>query len=142
MQRLHKEYHIDYFDSVSLTYGSVNRCKPDVIYIIGRTWLEPKVNECDFNIIKNLLYCFKHNVKQKIFLTQNFAKNFIFDFDINLSNKKNTNRRFLNFEFYIKQQNKIKPLQKIRQNLNDIFYPCLIELISELNKNFQLSKSK
>ena len=48
MKRLNKEYSIDINPSFKTKYGSTNHKKPEVIYIVGNTYISPSFESNDY----------------------------------------------------------------------------------------------
>jgi hypothetical protein len=108
MKRLKKEYSLDVCNHIVLKYGTVNRDNPQVIYVSGKCWVSPK-DERDYSktisyIEKNM----KKNINNLLMDGVNFDKKFILDFDINVDGLAPSRKRFLSFDFYLRQNEKNK----------------------------------
>ena len=54
MERLNKEYYLNFNDKINLKYGSVNKNLPQVIYVCGSSWITPKFNGEYYSIINSI----------------------------------------------------------------------------------------
>ena len=108
MKRLNKEYKLDSSSSVILKYGSVNKDNPQVIYISGKCWICPTVETDYDNVIANVETEMRKNIRNRIVDGVNFANNFILDFDISTDGLYPNRKKFLSFDFYLRQNERNK----------------------------------
>ena len=108
MKRLNKEYKLDSSSSVILKYGSVNKDNPQVIYISGKCWICPTVETDYDNVIANVETEMRKNIRNGIVDGVNFANNFILDFDISTDGLYPNRKKFLSFDFYLRQNERNK----------------------------------
>jgi hypothetical protein len=144
MKRLKKEYSLDVCNHIVLKYGTVNRDNPQVIYISGKCWVSPK-DEMDYGkTISEIERNMRKNIKNLLMDGINFEKKFILDFDINVDGLAPYRKRFLSFDFYLRQNEKnkkdlslLKPLLsgKVSTISNNLVY-------SFRENNFQIEKRK
>ena len=144
MKRLKKEYSLDVCNHIVLKYGTVNRDNPQVIYISGKCWISPK-DEMDYGkTISEIERNMRKNIKNLLMDGINFEKKFILDFDINVDGLAPSRKRFLSFDFYLRQNEKnkkdlslLKPLLsgKVSTISNNLVY-------SFRENNFQIEKRK
>lgn len=108
MKRLNKEYKLDVCNHISLKYGTVNRNNPQVVYISGKCWVSPQ-KEMDYsNVINDIEKDMRKNIKSFLIDGVNFDNKFILDFDINIDNLTPKTKKFLSFDFYLRQNEKNK----------------------------------
>ena len=117
MKRYNKEYKLDVCKHISLKYGTVNRMNPQVIYVSGKCWVSPKFNMDYDNVIGNIEKRMKSNIKSFLLDGINFDKRFILDFDINTDDIIPNKKKFLSFDFYLRQNEENK---KDLSNLKDL----------------------
>jgi hypothetical protein len=144
MKRLKKEYSLDVCNHIVLKYGTVNRDNPQVIYVSGKCWISPKY-EMDYGkAISEIERNMRKNIKSLLMDGINFEKKFILDFDINVDGLAPSRKRFLSFDFYLRQNKKnkkdlslLKPLLsgKVSTISNNLVY-------SFRENNFQIEKRK
>ena len=144
MKRLNKEYGLDVSDSVVLKYGSVNKDNPQVIYITGKCWIKPTIN-ADYDYI---ITSIKNNMRKdiKYLMTNNvdFDDRFIFNFSISMDDFLINKKKFMSFDFYLRQKetNK-KPLKKIGSIIGGRTRIITDNMIKTFKKNgFQVEKQK
>jgi len=108
MKRLNKEYKLDVCNHVSLKYGSVNKDNPQVVYVSGKCWISP-TEEVDYeSAIKEVENDMRKNIRNIIVDGINFDKRFILDFDISTDGLFPKRKKFLCFDFYLRQAEKNK----------------------------------
>ena len=108
MKRLNKEYKLDVCKHISLKYGTVNRNNPQVVYVSGKCWVSP-LREMNYsNVIDGIEKEMKKNIKTFFIDNINFDNRFILDFDINVDNLNPQDKKFLSFDFYLRQNEKNK----------------------------------
>ena len=108
MKRLNKEYKLDSSSSVILKYGSVNKDNPQVIYVSGKCWICPTV-ETDYDkVIADVETEMRKNIRNGIVDGVNFANKFILDFDISTDGLYPNRKKFLSFDFYLRQNERNK----------------------------------
>lgn len=110
MKRLNKEYKLDVCNHISLKYGTVNRLNPQVIYVSGKCWVTPKSNLNYEEVIGKIEKRMRNNIKTFLIDEINFEKRFILDFDINIDGLLPNEKKFLSFDFYLRQNEKNKKL--------------------------------
>lgn len=108
MKRLNKEYKLDVSDSVTLKYGSVNKDNPQVIYVSGKCWICP-THESDYDeVISSIESDMRKNIRNVLVDGVNFENRFILDFDISTDGLYPNRKKFLSFDFYLRQNEKNK----------------------------------
>jgi len=110
MKRLNKEYKLDVCNHISLKYGTVNRLNPQVIYVSGKCWVTPKSNLNYEEVMDKIEKRMRNNIKTFLIDEINFEKRFILDFDINTEGLLPNEKKFLSFDFYLRQNEKNKKL--------------------------------
>jgi len=121
MKRLNKEYNIDINPSFKTKYGSTNHKKPEVIYIVGNTYISPSFESNDYvSEVNELKTSYNKLVSELISeYSSIFDKNFIFDIDLCDNRIKKAKKTFLTFELYLKQKD-CKQLPEIESIIKNI----------------------
>ena len=134
MKRLNKEYRLDVSDSVTLKYGSVNKDNPQVIYVSGKCWICP-TQESDYDeVISSIESDMRRNIRNVLVDGVNFDKRFILDFDISTDGLYPNRKKFLSFDFYLRQNEKNK---KQLSELNDLFKRKVSTIANNLVYSFK-----
>lgn len=145
MRRLNKEYKLDICTNIGLKYGSVNRDNPQVVYVSGRCWVSPisNINNCN-DIICGIEKKLRKNIKSSLIDEINFENKFILDFDINTDNMSIGTKKYLSFDFYMKQnENNKKNLKELKPLLTNKLTSIINNLAYEFNENnFIIEKRK
>jgi hypothetical protein len=134
MKRLNKEYKLDVCNHISLKYGTVNRNNPQVVYISGKCWVSPQ-KEMDYsNVINDIEKNMRKNIKSFLIDGINFDNKFILDFDINIDNLTPKTKKFLSFDFYLRQNEKNK---KELADLKELFDRKISTIANNLVYSFK-----
>ena len=134
MKRLNKEYKLDVCKHISLKYGTVNRNNPQVVYISGKCWVSPQREMNYADVIDNIEKGMKRNIKSFLIDGINFDNRFILDFDINTDGLVPREKKFLSFDFYLRQNEKNK---KQLSELNDLFKRKVSTIANNLVYSFK-----
>lgn len=134
MKRLNKEYKLDVCNHISLKYGTVNRNNPQVVYVSGKCWVSPQRDMDYGNVIDNIEKTMRKNIKSFLIDGINFDNRFILDFDINIDSLVPKEKKFLSFDFYLRQNEKNK---KQLQDLNDLFKRKVSTIANNLVYSFK-----
>lgn len=134
MKRLNKEYKLDVCNHISLKYGTVNRNNPQVVYISGKCWVSPQREMNYSDVIDNIEKGMKRNIKSFLIDGINFDNRFILDFDINTDGLVPREKKFLSFDFYLRQNEKNK---KQLSELNDLFKRKVSTIANNLVYSFK-----
>ena len=96
MERLNKEYKIDISPNGNFIYGSTNRKNPQVIYLVGKFWIQPtEKTNCDYELFFNdIKRHFKQQIKHILFNSKKFQSDFLFYLDINIDSITLTKKIF------------------------------------------------
>lgn len=143
MERLNKEYELDVNDKFVIRYGSVNRKFPIVIYVNGKTWVQP-TSEFDYvSSIREICKSFKNNLRKQLSLSDIFHNKMIIDFDISVASIEKGKKKFLSFEVYLKQKGEVLSLADIQFTLKNIIGNAVDNMAENLiNNTFILSREK
>lgn len=134
MKRLNKEYKLDVCNHISLKYGTVNRNNPQVVYISGKCWVSPQ-KEMDYSsVINDIEKNMRKNIKSFLIDGVNFDNKFILDFDINIDNLSPKVKKFLSFDFYLRQNEKNK---KELADLKELFNRKISTIANNLVYSFK-----
>ena len=143
MDRINKELNIIFNNDLKTSYGSVNKNEPLVIYINGKSWIQPNFIGDYQSIIDRICKNFRHNVKRAVINSDLLENKLVCDFDIKIQSMKENKKSFLWFEFYVKQRPNFLSLSNIKDKLLDLFTEPINNLVSDFNQNtFTLTKSK
>ena len=144
MKRLNKEYRLDVSDSVVLKYGSVNKDNPQVVYITGKCWIKPTLKNNYKKIIESAEANMRTDIKNIIADNINFTNKFILDFDVSMDDFLINKKKFVSFDFYLRQnETNKKPLKKLGDVLSRKVSAIANNMVEMLNENgFQVEKRK
>jgi len=134
MKRLNKEYKLDVCNHISLKYGTVNRNNPQVVYVSGKCWVSPQRDMDYGNVIDNIEKTMRKNIKYFLIDGINFDNRFILDFDINIDGLVPREKKFLSFDFYLRQNENNK---KKLSDLNDLFKRKVSTIANNLVYSFK-----
>lgn len=137
MKRLNKEYQLNVCSHINVKYGSVNKYNPQVVYITGKCWVSPKVEMDYSNVINYIEKEVRNNIKLFLMDGINFDKKFILDFDINTDNLSVGDKKFLSFDFYLRQHevNK-KSLRDLKSILESKISTIVNNIVYLFQKNY------
>ena len=144
MKRLNKEYNIDINPSFKTKYGSTNHKKPEVIYIVGNTYISPSFESNDYvSEVNGLKTSYNKLVSELISeYSSIFDKNCIFDIDVCDNRIKKGKKTFLTFELYLKQKD-CKQLPEIESIIKKISINLTNNFKEKLyTKNFLCFRNK
>ena len=144
MKRLNKEYKLDVCNHVVVKYGSVNKDNPQVVYVSGRCWVSPQMKMNYDDVIYHIEKVMRKNIELFLMDGVNFDKKFILVFDINTDNFGIGDKKFLSFDFYLRQNeaNK-KPLKDLKNILNGRISTVVNNLVYLFKENdFIIEKRK
>ena len=104
MERLGKIYNLETNNDIRAQVGCVNKKNPQVVYIIGKTWVkltdDLDTDGFEWNIIRKI----KREIASELnnFNTI-FNKRYIFDLDFSCDNIIKGKYRFLSYSLYLRQ---------------------------------------
>ena len=144
MKRLNKEYKLDVCKHISLKYGTVNKNNPQVVYVSGKCWVSPLRKMNYEEVISGIEKEMKRNIKTFFIDDINFINKFILDFDINIDNINPNEKKFLSFDFYLRQNEKNKKsLSDLKDLLNRKVSTISNNLVYMFKENyFSIEKRK
>ena len=145
MRRLNKEYKLDICNHINVKYGSVNRDNPQVVYVSGRCWISPNSNSSNCkDVICDIEKSMRKNIKLFLIDGINFDDKFILDFDVNTDNMANGVRKYLSFDFYLRQnENNKKTLKELKPMLSSRLSTVVNNVVYQFNENnFSVDKKK
>ena len=126
--------------------GTTNKINPKVIYIEGRTFIQPLNDKSSYSVeLTGIKRGFNKIIQNFIDSDDLFSKKYILDFQVAQSGISVTKRSFLSFQFLLKQKNEDKVLklkdvkQKTESNIQDILN-SLTQCIKEYD--FNVTKTK
>lgn len=144
MKRLTKEYSLKINDYIDVKYGSVNREKPIVIYLEGKTWLSPNYVGDYETTIDCIIKKFKNEITENIKNDDIFENKFIFDFDVKAASLRENKKSFVSFDIFLKQPEvNYKMLKELKSHIINNYKHIIDNLAYDLsNHTFSLSKTK
>jgi hypothetical protein len=144
MRRLNKEYKLEVCKHISLKYGSVNKNNPQVVYVNGRCWICPTKLMDYQTILENIEKDMKKNIKTFLIDGINFDNKYILDFDINTNSLLPNEKKFLSFDFYLRQnENNKKDLLSLKDIFERKVSTIANNLVHSFKKNqFTIEKTK
>lgn len=144
MKRFNKEYKLDVCNHVIVKYGSINKENPQVVYVSGKCWVSPN-SEMDYSsVMSHVEKDMRKNIKLFLMDGINFDKRFILDFDFNCDNLFVGNKKFLSFDFFLKQnESNKKTLKQLKPIINGKISTIVNNLVYLLSENdFTITKTK
>ena len=144
MKRLNKEYKLDVCNHVTVKYGSVNKDNPQVIYVSGKCWVSPKIQMDYGYVISRIEKEMKKSIKLFLIDEINFTNRFILDFDINTDKFNIGDKKFLSFDFYLRQNDSdVKKLKDLKEMLSNKVSTVVNNLVYLFKENgFTVEKRK
>lgn len=127
MKKLNKEYNMGWSSNIPSKMGTVNKDNPQVIYICGRTWLTPSNNISFADEMLRLKHRFSRMLNGILSSSNFFHTKTVLDFDINTDNLELQKKKFLSFEFFVRQKGFV-PIKDLKSIAEDTFRPLIIEL--------------
>ena len=144
MKRLNKEYKLDVSNNVIIKYGSVNKDNPQVVYVSGKCWVCP-TRETDYDNVRSKVESeMRSNIKRIFIDGVNFENRFILDFDISTDGLYPNRKKFLSFDFYLRQKEKNKKsLTDLKKLLDSKVSAISSSMVYTFNQNdFTVEKRK
>lgn len=144
MKRLNKEYKLDVCKHINLKYGTVNKNNPQVVYVSGKCWVSP-LRIMDYTKVINAIEKnMRKNIKTFLIDDINFVDKYILDFDISIEKIFPNEKKFLSFDFYLRQNEKNK---KELIDLKDMFSRKISTIANNLvymfkENGFTIEKTK
>lgn len=144
MRRLNKEYKLDVCNHIIVKYGSVNKDNPQVVYISGRCWVSPTQKMDYQGVISKIEKEMRKNIKLFLADGTNFGKKFILDFDLNTDGFSVGEKKFLSFDFYVRQDESTKKsLKELKNIISGRISTIVNNLVYLFNENcFTVDKRK
>jgi len=134
LKRLNKEIKLDVCNDISLKYGTVNRSNPQVIYVSGKCWVSPNKKMDYENRIDVIRDDFKNRIKSSFVNNEIFDGKSIINFEINGDKMELGEKKFLSFDFYLRQN---KGNNRCLKDLKDFFTRKVKVLADELVSSFR-----
>lgn len=143
--RLTKKKKLDINHTLEMSCGTTNRLNPQIIFVEGKFWLEPKTEMEYEKILSPLVSKLRKDLKNSIRYKQNEWDNkLIFDVDIKYNSLVPNKKSFVDFEIYFKQNNdNVKDVLEISDDITALLKPLFDDFVGELIENdFIMSKTK
>ena len=144
MKRLNKEYKLDVCKHISMKYGTVNKNNPQVVYVSGKCWVSP-LKQMDYaNVVNGIEKNMRKNIKTFLVDGVNFENKYILDFDVNVENILPNEKKFLSFDFYLRQnESNKKSLTDLKDTFNGKISTIANNLVYMFKENdFTIEKTK
>lgn len=141
--RKNKELNINsYKENFTIKLGAINKDKPEVIYIYGSTWVDPKIQKNDYEeMSKELSKKIRKSLYNEFYKTNMFEEKMLTDVDIRKSGITFDKKRFVNFEIHLKQKD-IKKINDefLNKTITNTIDNVLKTVIETTNFNFSNKK--
>lgn len=141
--RKNKELNINsYKENFTIKLGAINKDKPEVIYIYGSTWVDPKIQKNDYEeMSKELSKKIRKSLYNEFYKTNMFEEKMLTDVDIIKSGITFNKKRFVNFEIHLKQKD-IKKINDefLNKTITNTMDNVLKTVIETTNFNFSNKK--
>jgi len=141
--RKNKELNINsYKENFTIKLGAINKDKPEVIYIYGSTWVDPKIQKNDYEeMSKELSKKIRKSLYNEFYKTNMFEEKMLTDVDIRKSGITFDKKRFVNFEIHLKQKD-IKKIndESLNKTITNTMDNVLKTVIETSNFNFSNKK--
>lgn len=142
--RYYKSFNIKSLDKFSVEYGTINRLKPDVIFISFKTYMAAHSDDDLQDVIEDVLS--KSRSKISLILRGSvFDKKFIFDYVLAQDLGASFKNKILTFDLFVKQSDteNILPPNKLHNEILAISNDFAEYINKSLNANgINLSKTK
>ena len=143
MKRLSKEYCLNINDNIDVKYGSVDKTNPSVIYVNCKSWICPEEQIDYVSAMSEVFNSFKKKLKSVIVKSPYFENKFICDFDIKAASIREKKKKYISFEFLVKQKGIVYSLKEIRNTVEDTFKTIIDNLVIDLKSHtFIVTKGK
>lgn len=141
--RKNKELNINsYKENFTIKLGAINKDKPEVIYIYGSTWVDPKIQKNDYEeMSKELSKKIRKSLYNEFYKTNMFEEKMLTDVDIRKSGITFDKKRFVFFEIHLKQKD-IKKINDefLNKTITNTMDNVLKTVIETTNFNFSNKK--
>ena len=141
--RKNKELNINsYKENFTIKLGAINKDKPEVIYVYGSTWVDPKIQKNDYEeMSKELSKKIRKSLYNEFYKTNMFEEKMLTDVDIRISGITFDKKRFVNFEIHLKQKD-IKKINDefLNKTITNTMDNVLKTVIETTNFNFSNKK--
>ena len=141
--RKNKELNINsYKENFTIKLGAINKDKPEVIYIYGSTWVDPKIQKNDYEeMSKELSKKIRKSLYNEFYKTNMFEEKMLTDVDIRKYGITFDKKRFVNFEIHLKQKD-IKKIndESLNKTITNTMDNVLKTVIETSNFNFSNKK--
>lgn len=143
--RLNSEKTIEH-NLFKLKIGTTNKIEPKVVYVEGRTFIQPLQEKDDYSVdITSIKRNFNKIIQKFVNSNDLFSQKYILDFQVAQSGISTLKRSFLSFQFLLRQKNdnKILKLKDIKQKSENDIQNVLDDLIKCIREcDFTVSKTK
>ena len=143
MKRLSKEYCLNLNEYIDVKYGSVDRTNPIIVYVTCKSWICPEGTIDYTEAIGEIFNEFKKKLKKTIIKSHYFENKFICDFDIKTASIRENKKKYISFEFFIKQHETIYALIDLKEIIEKTFKTIIDNLVVDLESHtFNVTKGK
>ena len=143
MKRLSKEYCLNINDYIDVKFGSVNRVNPIVVYVACKSWICPQTDINYNEAISEIFSKFKRKLKSEILESPYFENKFICDFDIKAASNGKNKKKYISFEFFVKQKGIVYQLNELKGIIEQNFKTIIDNLAIDLKSHtFNVTKGK
>jgi hypothetical protein len=145
VKKFNREKELFLNDKIELRYGTVNRINPNVVYVVGNTWVVPKYEGDYKRDVLNIVNRFKKLLRKKVNDSDTFDNNIVCDFDIKFATLRQNKKNCITFEIFLKQNSKndLIEFNSLSNKLNEIFKEIVIEFLFDLKeKSFIVNRNR
>jgi hypothetical protein len=138
-----KEIPVALSDKFSVVYGSVDKMNPEVLFLKGKTWINPTVKKDYTASAKFMEKRFKKQLSLALSKSPHFNSSFICDFNAKERTLRKGKSCQLTFELFFKQKDKIALLEELGETMTQTFTDVMTNLADTLKElDFTVSKRR
>ena len=145
-RHLNKEFKLNINDNIDVKYGSVNKDNPQVIYVSGKCWVKTfSIYNDNRTIMDDIKAKMEKSIKYNLMDGVLFDdRKLIMDFDINTDAIIIGKKKYLSFEFFLKQcDDNIRDLNSLKSHMENKLKTVVNDLYYNLYENgFEVTKNK
>lgn len=142
-KRLNKVYTIDISDKVAISFGTINKKNPVVVYLSLGTWIYTNATGNNKEKLISLEDTIRKSIKTNLLFDGLFCERYLLTYDVCLDNVFRR-KRFLAAEIFLKQNGTtINSVKELLPTISERTSNLVDELIDDIESNgFTVSKTK
>lgn len=144
-RRTNEKYTLEINDKMAIVkFGTVNKTKPQVVYISFGTWIYPNTTGNHKQYLIDLEDTVRKSIKTHILNDGLFCERYLLDYDICLDSFRLDSKRFLSIEIFLKQNSTIvHSMKELLPTVTERTIKVVDELVDDLeSNNFTVTKTK